>query len=161
MNEHTTPAPPSNADPADARDEARLRLYEEQLHIEKQPEQAGVVRLQRRAVDRVEKLEVPVHEERLVIEKRPGGGRVFVDGRELHDGESVELSLSTERVVVSKEPIASDVHIHKEAVQSNQPVETTLRREVLDVDDPLHAVEDRTADGADNLPPTAERRRKA
>jgi uncharacterized protein (TIGR02271 family) len=161
MNKHTEAAPSADANAADPHDEARLRLYDEQLHVEKQPEQAGVVRLSRRTVDRVEKLEVPVQEERLVIEKRHGGGRVFIEGRELQDGESVEITLKTERVLVSKEPVASDVRIHKETVQVSEHVEATLRRDVLDVDDPLHAVEDRSADAAQSPAPTAQRQRKA
>lgn len=159
MNEHTPLTPPEQSSRDDAPDEARLRLIEEQLHVEKQPEQAGVVRISRRTVDRVEKLEVPVREERLVIEKRAGGGRVFVDGHELRDGESVELSLSSERVVATKEPHASDVHIRKERVESAQPVEATLRREVLEVADPLHVVEDRSA--PDKAKPPAGKRRRA
>jgi uncharacterized protein (TIGR02271 family) len=119
----------------------QLELREERLRAETQPEQAGVVLVHRRVTEHVETIEVPVREERLVLERRPGSGPVTIEGRVLQEGETFEIVLMRERVVVHREPVAYEaVNIRREVVERMERVEGTVRREQLAVDDPLGAV---------------------
>lgn len=118
-------------------DEEALRLREERLRVEKDVEDAGAVRLGKRVVDRTETVEVPVREERLVVERVPGSGEVVADGTELREGESIEVPLKREEARVEKETVdAGEVRLRKETVERREQVSENLRREELDVDDP-------------------------
>jgi uncharacterized protein (TIGR02271 family) len=86
---------------------------------------------------------VPVQEERVVIEQRPGSGRLIVGDRELQMGETVDLPLMRERVVVSKKPvIAEEVVVRKQAAQHTEQFREIVRREDLSVNDPTGRVLD-------------------
>lgn len=121
--------------------EWRLQLKEERLIARAVPEQAGVVRIGRKVVERTETVEVPVREEWLIVELKAGGGHVSVDGRELAPGEVVEIPIYQERAVANTEVVlAEDVTIRKDAVQYVEPVTATVRSERLAVDDPVGVV---------------------
>ena len=112
-----------------------LELREEVLRADKREEQAGVVRLSTRIVERTETIVVPVREERLVIELVPGSGRVRIGDRELGDGERMEVTLHEERVSISKEVVArEDVVVRTEAVEREEQISETVRREELVVE---------------------------
>lgn len=113
----------------------RLQLREEVLRVTKHEEQAGSVSVSKRVVERTETISIPVREERLVIERTPGDGRVLVGDRELREGESVEITLLGERVNLAKEAVvAEEVTVRKEAIEREQPVQATLEREELSVE---------------------------
>jgi uncharacterized protein (TIGR02271 family) len=117
--------------------EYRLRLREERPRLSTELVPAGVVRAHKRVVDRIESLEVPVHEEWLVIEHVSGQGRVMLDGRELGPGESIEIPLRRDRVIVRTEvQVSEDVTIGTRWVEHHETVNATLRHEELAVDDP-------------------------
>ncbi len=112
-----------------------MRLREEQLHAEARPEQAGLVRIVKQVTERTETVEVPVREERLVITRVPGSGRVIVDDRELAAGETIEITTLRETVHVSKEVVArEDIAIRREQNRRVERVTETLRREEIDVE---------------------------
>lgn len=111
-----------------------VELREERLRVEKQPREAGALRISRRIVERTETVEVPVREEHLVIEPRPGHGRVRIGDRELREGESIELLLMREEIIITKEAIVTeDITIRKETVERTERVSGTVRKETLDV----------------------------
>jgi len=114
-----------------------LQLREEKLRITMEEVQAGVVLVHRRVVERTEMVEVPVREEQLVLEVRPGSGTVRVGDRDLHEGETIEVPLMRERVIITKEPVVTDeIVIRKELFRRVETVQETLRTEELVVDDP-------------------------
>lgn len=118
----------------------RLQLRRERLRPEARPEEAGAVLVHRRVTEHVETIEVPIREERLVLERRPGSGPVLIDDRVLQEGESIEILLMREQVVVRREPVAYEyVNIRRETVERMQHVEATVRSEELTVDDPTGA----------------------
>ena len=121
----------------------RLQLLEERLRIDKEREQAGVVRLGKRITERTETVTVPIREERVVIERRPAEGEPLAGG-ELRDGETIEVPVTRERVEVRKEAVvAEEVAVRAEAVERHEQVQQTLRRETLAVEDTEHLVADR------------------
>jgi len=112
-----------------------LELHEERLRVEKERVEAGVVRVRKVVREWTETVEVPLREERLVLEVAPGSGVVAIDGRELQPGDVLEVPLLEERASVVKETIVSeDVVIRKEETEVEETFEETLRREELELD---------------------------
>ena len=113
----------------------RLQLMEERLKVNKQREQAGTVRLGKRITEHTETVNVPVREERVVIERTPGSGQPAA-GRELREGETVEVPVTRERVEVTKQPVvAEEVNVRKETTERTHQAQETVRKEELAVDD--------------------------
>jgi len=113
----------------------RLQLMEERLQATKQREQAGTVTLGKRIVEHTETMNVPVREERVVIERTAGDGRPAA-GQELREGEAIDVPVMRETVNVEKQPyVREEVGVRKEAVERTQQVQDTVRREELDVKD--------------------------
>jgi uncharacterized protein (TIGR02271 family) len=114
----------------------RLQLMEERLRINKEREQAGSVRLGKRITEHTETVNVPVREERVVIERTPGSGEVAVGDRQLREGETVEVPVTRERVEVTKQPVvAEQVNVRKETTERTEQARETVRKEELDVRD--------------------------
>jgi uncharacterized protein (TIGR02271 family) len=110
-------------------DHHTLELEEERLRVNKQREQAGEIRLGTRVEEHTERVEVPVREERVVIERRPGDGEVRAG--EIHDtGDEIEVPVMKERVNVEKETVvAEEVGVRKQVSQHTERIEETVRRE--------------------------------
>jgi uncharacterized protein (TIGR02271 family) len=126
---------PPEGRPARTDQVGELELKEERLRVDKQREQVGTVRVSKRVQEHTETRQVPVREERLIIEHRPGGGTVSVGGRQLFEGETVEIPVMRDRVVVTKEPLlVEEVSIRKEVYEHAEQGQATLRREELEVD---------------------------
>ena len=113
----------------------RLELRAEQLRLRTVPEQVGAARLSTRVVEHTETIQVPLREERVVIERRPGSGEV-VGGEIIGEDESVAVDVTRERPVGEKEVVvAEEVDVRTETVQRTERVEATLRREELAVEE--------------------------
>lgn len=111
-----------------------LELREERLRVEKEREQAGEVRLGKRVTEQTEQVEVPLREERVVIERHPGTGRA-VDGEIGDTDREIDVPVMKERATVEKETVVTEeVGVRKEATERTEPVRETLRREELVVD---------------------------
>lgn len=111
----------------------RLQLLEEHLTANKERYQAGNVTLGKRVIERQETMEVPVTEERVVIERRPASDAT---SGEIGQDKTIEVPVERERVNVSKETTATEeVDVRKEAVQRNERVQGTVRKEELVVED--------------------------
>src|SRR5215211_3252218 len=85
----------------------RLQLLEERLRAVAQREQAGTVRLGKRINEREETVEVPLRQERVVIERQPGSGEV-TDAAITETTETVEVPVMKERAVVDKETVVRE-----------------------------------------------------
>lgn len=98
---------PSSAGTEGAR--ARLLDQDQQRRL-RELEQEGVIRVTRRAAERLETIEVPVHEETAIIELTPAGrtDRILIGDEELWQGERLEVMLSTERIQITKERVGPD-----------------------------------------------------
>ena len=112
--------------------EQALQLREERLRVETQPEQMGTARLTTRVVEFTETVQVPLREERVVIERLPGGGEVIVAGRALAEGERVEVVVRRERARVEKDVVELErLAVRREVVEHRERVDATLRNEEL------------------------------
>jgi len=112
----------------------RLQLLEEHLTANKERYQADAVQVGKRVVERQETVNVPVTEERVIIERTATTGQTA--GGTIGDSKTIEVPVMKERVTVEKETnVAEEVNIRKEATQRTERVQDTVRREELDVKD--------------------------
>jgi len=119
-----------------ASDDDTLQLREERLRVEKEQEEVGEVRLGKRVVEHEETVNVPVREERVIIERTAGSGRAVEGGITDTGSETVEVDVMRERVNVDKETVvAEEVNVRKETVERQEQVSETVRREELEVQD--------------------------
>ena len=113
----------------------RLQLREEQLRVEKEQQQIGAVRLGKRVSAHTETVNVPVREERLIIERRPGSGELVAEVIDPAVIEVIEVHVHAERVMLRKEVVvAEDVALRKETVERTEEIDATVRREELVVE---------------------------
>ena len=124
----------------------RIQLREERLRVEKEVEEAGEVRLGKRVTEHEETVEVPLREERVVIERTPGSGEP-VRGASIGQDQTLEVPVTRERATVEKEAVvAEEVNVRTEATEHEEQIQETVRKEELVVEDSAHLVADTNAD---------------
>ncbi len=112
----------------------RIQLSEERLRVAKEQEQAGEVRLGTRVVEREETVEVPLREERVVIERTAVQGEAR-PGEITGTSETIEVPVTRERANIEKEAVVTEeVGVRTEAVEHTERVQATVRKEELVVD---------------------------
>ena len=111
--------------------EHTLQLEEERLRVGTEREQAGAVRLGKQVTEHTETAEVPLREERVVVERRPVAERPA--GGEIGDSDqSVAVPVMRERPVAEKEAVVTEeVGIRKETTERTEQVRANLRKEEL------------------------------
>ena len=112
-----------------------MTLSEERLAAGKETVESGRARLRKYTTKHIEKVEVPVTKERLVVERKPASGDS--KSHALKDsGERVEeITLHEERPVVGKETVpVEEVRVGKERVTETERVSGEVRKEHADVD---------------------------
>jgi uncharacterized protein (TIGR02271 family) len=128
-----------------------LELREEQLRVAKEQEQAGAVRLGKRVEEHTEQVDVPLREERVVIERHPGNGQAA--GAITDTDEAIEVPAMRERAVVDKEAVVrEEVAARTEAVEHTERVQDTVRREELVVDGDGDTITDGETINAPSMP---------
>ena len=128
-----TPRPVSGA--AQEHEQQSVQLREERPRVETRQEQAGEVRLGKQVTEREETVNVPVREERVVVERTPAAGQP-ARGEITDSDQTLEMPLTRERPVVEKETVvAEEVNVRKETTERPEQVQTTLRKEELDVEE--------------------------
>ncbi len=121
----------------------RLQLHEEQLRANTVREQAGEVQVGKKVVEHQETLQVPVTEERVVIERTAATGQTPARGGIGQGEKTIDVPVMKERVNVEKEAVVTEeVNVRKEAVQHTEQVQGTVRKEELDVRDQGGVVRD-------------------
>jgi uncharacterized protein (TIGR02271 family) len=124
----------------DATRPGRLQLREERLRVSKEQEQAGEVRLGTRVVEHQETVNVPVREERVVIERTSVTGQV-TPGEITGTNETIEVPVMRERANIEKETVVTEeVDVRTEAVEHTERVRGTVREEELVVEGDTEAV---------------------
>jgi uncharacterized protein (TIGR02271 family) len=125
---------------------AELELLEERAEVRVERVPIGAVIVRREVEQRIEKLEVALTRETLVVRlestaqdssviQDSSAGQVMVDGVPLKPGEEVRLVVYDERVVSTVTPmVAQTVRVVRSSVSEQRTLEVDLRREVLKVD---------------------------
>lgn len=127
-----------------------LTLHEERARVDVTREVYGSVTIHKVVTERQELLPVMLRTEKLEITIAPGAGEVLIDGVLLEPGRTHEVVLLEEHATIQKEVFpALDVQIWKESRVVDHSETISLRREVLEVLDPMGlAHESSQIDGA-------------
>lgn len=119
-------------------EEARMKLHEEKLEVDKKEVESGEVRIRKEVIQEEQTIDVPVSREEVYIERRP------VDEREAMDeasaafddsGESIRIPIKEERLDVKKKPVVNEeLIVGKKEVRDTETVRETVRREKADIE---------------------------
>ncbi len=111
-----------------------IKVHEERLRVEKQPVEAGEVRVRKEVHTENRTIEVPVEREEVVIERRPVGGGAASSGA-IGQGEELRIPVREEHVNVSKEAVVTEeVKVGKRVVKDTEKVSGQVRKEEVRVE---------------------------
>jgi uncharacterized protein (TIGR02271 family) len=111
-----------------------IQAREEQLHVQKQREQAGEVTVKKEVHTEHKTLDVPVEREEVVIERHPVSGRPATSAP-LAEGQEIRVPVSEEHVEVTKTPVVKEeVTIGKRKVTGTEHVSADIRKEQIKVE---------------------------
>ncbi len=112
-------------------DEAALTRREEELQVGTHKESAGKVRLRKYVVTEQETVTVPVHKERVVLEREPASGTsTGTIGDEVVEIDLQEDVIDVDKRVVDKETVRAG----KQQVTDTEKVHAEVRKEQVEVD---------------------------
>jgi uncharacterized protein (TIGR02271 family) len=123
-------------DVSGVKDERRIRLLKEVLHIDKERVQRGEVRLRKDVITEQQNVQVPVSREELVVERVPVQNREAGTQEIGNADKEIRVPLSEERVRVEKKPVVNEeVRVGKKQVQDTKHVSDSVRHEELRTDE--------------------------
>ncbi|WP_165072160.1 YsnF/AvaK domain-containing protein [Paludisphaera rhizosphaerae] len=112
-----------------------IQLREERLKVEKKPVEAGNVTIRKEVVTEHKTITVPVEREEIVIERRPGSGKVIEGGIGASKTEEIRIPVKREEIQVGKEAVVTgEVTVGKRKVEETEKASGTVRKEQLKVD---------------------------
>lgn len=118
-------------------EEARLKLHEEKLKVDKEQVERGEVRVRKNVVEEEQSIDIPVSREEVYIERRPIDETKAVDEASAafeEDGESIRIPLREEQVEVTKKPVVNEeLIVGKKKVEDTETITETVRREEADI----------------------------
>ena len=111
-----------------------LQLAEEFLNVGKRAVRGGTTRIRRYTVEKPVEENVTLHNERVVLDRRP-----VTDGRVLANADFTDKTISmtemNEEAVVSKTArVVEEIGLHKEASDRVETVRDTLRKDDVEVE---------------------------
>jgi uncharacterized protein (TIGR02271 family) len=137
----------------------RVPVHEEELTATTRPVEQGQVRIAKDVVAEERTLEVPVTEERVVVERRVVDRDAGADATAFQEG-TIEVPVRGEEVDVQKRVrVAEEIEVGKEAVQRTERVAGTVRHEEVRVEDQTNAEVVDAATGTTAVPDSATTRR--
>jgi uncharacterized protein (TIGR02271 family) len=120
------------------RDSDTIQVKEERLHAEKQPVEAGEVRVRKDVHAETKTLEVPVQREEVVIERTPVHGRTSPEGiaeDDISESDEIRIPVHEEKVRVGKDTVVTEeVKVGKQTVQNTEQVSGQVRKEEVKVE---------------------------
>jgi len=104
-----------------------VQVKEEQLRAEKQPVQAGEVKVRKEVHTEREQINVPVEREEVVIERRPASGRAAAGDIK---SEEIRIPVREDQVRTTKEAVVKEeVSVGKRKVQDTKTVSGDVKKE--------------------------------
>lgn len=112
-----------------------LQLREERLKVAKKSVEAGEVGIRKEVITEHKTITVPVEREEIVIERRPGSGKIVEGGIGSSGSEEIRIPVKREELEVGKEAVVADeVTVGKRKVKGTEQATGTIRKEQLKVD---------------------------
>jgi uncharacterized protein (TIGR02271 family) len=110
-----------------------IQVKEERLRAEKQPVEAGEVRVRKEVHTETKHIDVPVEREEVVIERTPVHGRAAAG--DIGEGQEVRIPVREERVNVSKDAVVKEeVSVGKRVVRDTERVSGDVRKEEVKIE---------------------------
>lgn len=117
-----------------ATDNDTLQLSEERLAVGKRMVNRGTTRIRRFVVETPVEQQVTLHDEKVVVERRPVSDARPVGTADFSE-KTVEMTESAEEAVVSKQAfVKEEVNLRKQATERVETVRDTVRREDIEVE---------------------------
>ncbi len=114
---------------------AAIPIIEEQIHIDKQLVEKGVVRLSKKVYQENVEVDVPLIHEEHDINRVPVNQYIDAPPAVRYEGETMIIPVLREEVVVQKRLVlVEELHITKKLVQTQSHQQVTLRKEEVVVD---------------------------
>lgn len=121
----------------DIADEAKIRLYEERLMVNKEREKTGEIAVGKRVETETTSVTVPIEKEHIVVERRDAtnGTGVNPGTVDFNDNEVARMDIYEESADIEKQAfVREEVTIRKEVERDTVEARETVRREELDVE---------------------------
>ena len=113
---------------------ARMELREEETLVRKEQVTAGEVAVRNEVVSEVQRIEVPLRQERVVIERRPVAGYVPATS-DFGADEEIRVPLLAEQVRVEKQPVVTEeIEVGARQVEQTRQIAEQVRREELRIE---------------------------
>lgn len=127
------------------RDSQTIQVHEEELQARKTAQQAGEVSITKNVVEETKTIEVPVMREEVHIERHAVDESTATgDHGDAFTGESIRVPVMEEQVEVRKVPRAvEEIEVSKVQTQETEVVSDTVRKEQVDINDPVSSGEPR------------------
>lgn len=130
---NTTSRVPASGAARDSSSDRTMKVHEEQLHVRKEPVDAGEVRVRKEVVTEHQKIDVPVQREEVVVERRAVTGRASAS--DIKPGQEIRIPVKEEQVRIEKETVMKEeVHVGKQKVQETKQVSGDVRKEEVKVE---------------------------
>jgi len=133
---HDASAPAYSQDES-AQDRQTLKVMQEELQVGKRTVEGGGVRVRRFTTEQPVSEEVSLHEERVIVDRRPVDRQATPAEIEAlgKADKDIELREMSEQAVVSKTArVVEEVDIGKQATDRNETIQDTVRRTDVDVE---------------------------
>jgi uncharacterized protein (TIGR02271 family) len=115
-------------------DGSTIQLAEESLVVGKRVVNRGGTRIRRFVVETPVEQDVTLHDEKVVVERRPITDGQPVTGADFSD-KTIEMTETAEEAVVGKTArVVEEVSLRKEAVDRTETVRDTLRKEEVEIE---------------------------
>jgi uncharacterized protein (TIGR02271 family) len=117
-----------------ASDDETIRLSEERLAVGKRVVNRGGTRIRRFVIETPVEQQVSLHEERVILERRP-----VTDGRAVTDADfsdkTIEMTETAEEAVVSKQAFQTEeIRLRKEVTDRVETIRDTVRKEDVEIE---------------------------
>jgi len=117
-------------------DAETIKVMEERLRVGKREVSGGAVRVRSYVVERPVEEQVRLHEERVLVERRPVDRAVTGADAAAFQERTIEASAKSEEAVVSKEArVVEEIALRKEVADRTETVRDTVRSTKVEVED--------------------------
>lgn len=119
-------------------DSQTIQVHEEELQATTTAREAGEVSISKEVVEETKTIEVPVMREEVRIERHAASDTATGDHSDAFSGESIRVPVMEEQVEVRKVPRAvEEIEISKVQTQDTEVISDTVRKEQVDIDQPV------------------------
>ncbi len=138
IQETDTTTTPAQAGMTNATGDVVIPEYQEELVPEKVERQEGMVHVHKDVVQEQQSVSAPVTHEQVEVERVPVHNQFDTPPADAFQGEDIDIPVQGEQLVADKQVVETEeVRLHKKQVQEQEQVSGTVRREEVEIDQPV------------------------